>query len=128
MVVREAQTLLLFASKGLLPGFDLLRQPAQPGRSQNPKPFEIIIGGESPQGDRRARVDQSRRGPSKVCHSERSEESALGRSGTELQILRFAQDDNVARRGGAVVSECIPLNPESYRRRSSSGFPSAQGL
>jgi hypothetical protein len=31
---------------------------------------------------------------SKVCHSERSEESALVRLGPELQILRFAQDDN----------------------------------
>ena len=30
---------------------------------------------------------------SKVCHSERSEESALPRVETELQILRFAQDD-----------------------------------
>ena len=31
---------------------------------------------------------------SKVCHSERSEESALVRLGPELQILRFAQDDS----------------------------------
>jgi len=31
--------------------------------------------------------------PFKVCHSERSEESALVRPGPELQILRFAQDD-----------------------------------
>jgi hypothetical protein len=31
---------------------------------------------------------------SKVCHSERSEESALVRPGPELQILRFAQDDS----------------------------------
>ena len=30
----------------------------------------------------------------KVSHSERSEESALGRLGPELQILRFAQDDS----------------------------------
>jgi hypothetical protein len=31
---------------------------------------------------------------SKVCHSERSEESAFVRLGSELQILRFAQDDS----------------------------------
>jgi hypothetical protein len=31
---------------------------------------------------------------SKVGHSERSEESALVRSGMELQILRSAQDDS----------------------------------
>jgi len=40
--------------------------------------------------------DQSeipRAAPFKVCHSERSEESALVRPGPELQILRFAQDD-----------------------------------
>ena len=33
-------------------------------------------------------------GFSKVCHSERSEESALVRFGPERQILRFAQDDS----------------------------------
>ena len=32
--------------------------------------------------------------PFKVCHSERSEESALVRPGPELQLLRFAQDDS----------------------------------
>ena len=31
---------------------------------------------------------------SKVCHSDRSEESALIRLGPEPQILRFTQDDN----------------------------------
>ncbi len=33
-------------------------------------------------------------GEVKVCHSERSEESALGRLNPELQILRFAQDES----------------------------------
>ena len=43
---------------------------------------------------------------SKVCHSERSEESALVRVGPELQILRVAQDDSHFHVVGCAAGPC----------------------
>ena len=58
--------------------------------------IRLDVGGFTLPAVRRGHGEQSeipRFAFSKVCHSERSEESALGRLNAELQILRFAQDD-----------------------------------